>query len=113
MTTVDTIVKSQDRDLLVLALTLAVVIALVAIFDTILKTIKDGSALFDGPVKMGLYVMDTALTVLIHFLSTTLGRWALTIGPSNLNVIDMTPMFVATISLLWLLGKSTGTVASG
>ena len=93
-----------------LALALAAVIALVAIADTILKSFKGTTSFLIGPTNMALYVLDTTLTVLIHFFSTVLGRWTLKLKSDTIDVIDMAPMFLATMCLLWLLGQSAGVV---
>ena len=116
ITTVDRLIESGDHDLLILSAAVGISIFLIRIakneilsVDAQLKQANLAphiQTLIKGPVNLLVFLLETTIRVLIQFLSTTLGRWAIMLsGASTLAII---PTVLIGTALIFLLGTSSG-----
>ena len=116
VSTVGDLVRSGGHDLLVLA---AAVALMVVFLGKMAQEIKGGLDLLQkspgqthlyqlvaGPARMVLFLITTASSVLVQFLSTALGRWAIELAGHTTTTLIPTVMIGT--ALLWLLGVSVG-----
>jgi archaellum biogenesis protein FlaJ (TadC family) len=120
VTTVDKIVKSNSRNLVVLAITMAVAVALLTLVnigvsraaDSLKASAAPSSALFAGPTSLLLFLVTTSRGIAVHFMSTIIGRWVLLLadGSDEPSLWSLMPTIAIGMSLVWLLGRATGVV---
>ena len=117
---VQQLVESGGHDLLVLASVVAILLVLVKLLrsevDAAFKRLQASPSqwqhtyeLLEGPTQMFIFLLQTSEQVLIQFMSTSLGRWAISLAGSS--VATVVPTFALGTALLWLLGASTGLAA--
>lgn len=63
------------------------------------------ATLAEGPLDLLLYLATTASSVLVNFLSISLGRWALAV---NVEASNAMLAIVAGTGMLWLVGEAAG-----
>ena len=115
ISTVNSMVDTGGHDLLVLATAVGLAILLISKVETEVRLLhsslqnpqsKHFNELLDGPIRMTLFLLTTSISVLVQFLSSALGKWAIDIaGTTTTTVI---PTVIVGTSLLWLLGAATG-----
>ena len=115
ISTVDRMVDTGNHDLLVLAAATALGITLLTRIRDEVEVVHDNlkapetrhiNQLTDGPLRMLLFMLSTSVSVLVQFLSSALGKWAIDIaGTTTATVI---PTVVVGTALLWLLGAASG-----
>ena len=116
VSSVDNYVTSDNNELITLAFTLALVAGLLLIIENQIIarysniTNPQLSRLIVGPVGLLSYILRTTSRVLVHFLSTTLGRWVMTLTPQDLKVGDTITAVAVSISMIWLLGSAIGLI---
>lgn len=118
VTTVDKIVQSNSRNLVVLALTMSVAVALLTLATVgvtrLAKSIQasptPSHVLLAGPTNLLLFLTTTGRGIAVHFMSTTIGRWVLLLadGEADVSFWSLAPTIAIGMSLIWLLGKATG-----
>ena len=60
----------------------------------------------DGPARLLEYLCGIASSILVNFLSATVGQWAMGLGSDDNDAMIGT--MVIGVSMLWLLGASVG-----
>ena len=116
VTTVENIVRSQSRSLLVLALTMIVTVGLLSLarvgIQAFAATIGTDptSKLLAGPTGLALFLVTTGRGVAVHFMSTIVGRWVLQLadGADTAVATTLAPTITLGVGLLWLLGRAVG-----
>lgn len=114
VTSVDRYVTSDPSELTILVCTLAMVATFMVVLENQLKqafrSIRSTrtARMLMGPVGLVSYLLSTLTRVIVHFLSTTVGRWVMTLAPSNLEFWDTVTGVVISISLVWFVGISVG-----
>ena len=62
-----------------------------------------------GPLRATKFLISKFITVVTHFLSTTLGRWLfVTLGDEDLPQEDIVLVTLVTLTLTWLISVSAG-----
>ena len=62
-----------------------------------------------GPIRAIKFLIEKFITVVTHFLSTTLGRWLfVTLAGGNLPNDDVIIVTIVTLTLAWLISVSAG-----
>ena len=120
VTTVDKIVRSNSRNLVVLAITMAVAVALLTLVnigvaraaDSLKASPTPSNALFAGPINLLLFLVTTGHSIAVHFMGTVIGRWVLLLadGGDETSLWSLMPTIAIGMSLVWLLGRATGVV---
>lgn len=115
--TVDKTINTSNTDLILIAATIAVGVTGAGIFVRFLEEAKHIAEetnyqmyeLIKGPASMLQYALQLAQRISIHFMSTVLGKWAITsTADESLDFSTTIPPVICCIFLLWLLGASTG-----
>lgn len=114
--TVDRAIDTNQSDLLVIAVTIGLGIGIIELIlnegGQLQRRLQGNEAdwmrIAKGPVAMGLYTLTLAQRIAVHFLSTVLGKWAITTTVNDLNAADTLPTVGIAIALLWLLGAALG-----
>lgn len=116
ITTVDRMVESGDHDLLILSAAVGLSIFLVRFakdeIEGAERALKEANlaphveSLIHGPVKLLVFLLQTATQVLVQFLSSSLGRWAIMLSGSS--AVAIIPTVLIGTALIFLLGTSTG-----
>lgn len=117
VTTVDKMVKSSARNLIVIALTMFVIVTILSFAIVGVKRFVaavDGKTssgrLVLGPAALVLFLVSTGRGIAVHFMSTLIGRWVLSLADNNTEttLISLMPTITIGMSLVWLLGKAVG-----
>ena len=116
VTAIDNYVTSDQNELITLAFTLTIISALFLIIESqitaryaSLTNIKTAEML-KGPVGLVSYLLKTTSRVLVHFLSTTVGRWVMTLTPADLRLGDTITAVAVSVAMIWLLGSTVGLI---
>lgn len=115
--TVDSAVNTTQGDLLMIAGTIAVLVELVGVVEAGLATVTAQTAarnpvahrVVSGPIEMFRYTLVLSRRIAVHFMSTILGKWAMSgTAGQGLDVATTLPQVLLCIALMWLLGKASG-----
>lgn len=120
VTTVEKIVLSNSRNLVVLAITMIVAVALLTIVnigvaqvaESLKTSTSPSNALLAGPVGLLLFLVRTGRGIAVHFMSTIIGRWVLLLADNepDPSLWSLMPTIAIGMSLMYLLGRATGAV---
>jgi len=115
--TVDNAVDTTQGDLLMIAGTIAVLVELVGVTEAGLAAVTAITAdqnpvvhrVVVGPIEMLRYTLVLSRRIAVHFMSTILGKWAMSGAAARGHDISSTlPPVLLCIALMWLLGKASG-----
>lgn len=116
VTAIDNYVTSDQNELIMLAFTLTIVSALFLIIESQITAryatieLEKNANLLTGPIGLVSYLLKTTSRVLVHFLSTTVGRWVMTLTPGDLRLGDTVTAVGVSVAMIWLLGTSVGLI---
>lgn len=118
ITTVNKLVETGGHDLLVLAgavgLTIVLLSRILAELKKARQVLEENNGhlkiVLKGPLEMTLFLITTAISVLVQFLSSALGQWSITLAGSEVDTI--VPTVIIGTSLIWLLGASSNLIQS-
>jgi len=113
---VDAAIDTSQNDLILLAATIGTGVVLVGALSQQIAAVhaqfangsRDVDRILHGPAAMLLYTLGLMQRIAVHFLSTVLGKWAITSTDSTLNIQQTMPTVIIAIGLLWLLGGALG-----
>jgi hypothetical protein len=114
ITAVQQYVTSNTSELITLVCTIAVLAAFFVVLETQIsdrfKSIRPGGTarLLAGPVGLLTHLLRTTTQVLVNFLSVTVGRWVMTLTPTDIQFWDTVTAVLLGVSLLWFVGISVG-----
>ena len=112
VTSVDKYFTNDSGELIVLVITLAVIAVFLTVLDSEImsrfhNTSDERTAqLLAGPVGLISYLLQTGTRVLVHFLSTSVGRWVMTLTPNDLGFWDTMTAVLIAVSMIWFVGIS-------
>lgn len=114
--TVERAIDTEQSDLLIVAVTIGLGIGVVEMViaegKTLQRIVATGEEnwmrIVQGPLAMLLYTLSLAQRISVSFLSTVLGKWAITTTVDDLNVVKTLPTVTVAVALLWLLGAALG-----
>ena len=115
--TVDGAVNTTQGDLIMIAGTIAVLVELVGVIEAGLSAVLETTAtqnpvahrIIVGPIEMLRYTLVLSRRIAVHFMSTILGKWAMSgTAGQGLDVSNTLPQVLLCIALMWLLGKASG-----
>lgn len=114
--TVDRAIDTNQSDLLVVGVTIGLGIGVLEMVlmegarlqQNMFAHKKGWMQVARGPIAMLLYTIQLAQRIAVHFLSTVLGKWAITTTVDDLKVVDTLPTVTVAVALLWLLGAALG-----
>lgn len=117
VTTVDNIVQANSYNLIVLAMTMLVatclltgsILGMLQLRESLLVPgVSPSNQLLLGPTHLILFLIQTARSIAVHFMSTVIGRWVLLLNTDDTDPDSLIPTIVIGMSLLWLLGRAAG-----
>ncbi len=102
-------VETTGHSMLVIAAALCVGLTTLAIASAELAAVADATkgSILGGPAALLAFLLATTSSVLINFLSISLGQWAVALSS---EIADALPAAVVGTSLLWLAGVSANLV---
>jgi len=102
-------VETAGHSMLVMATALCVGLTVLAVASSELAIVADAAkgSILGGPAALLAFLLATTSSVLVNFLSISLGRWAVALST---ELADALPAAVVGTSLLWLAGVSASLV---
>jgi hypothetical protein len=116
ITAVEQYVTSNTSELIILVCTIAVLIVYLTILETQITgrfhaQLPGGTTkLLAGPVGLITHLLRTTNQILVNFMSVTVGRWVMSLTPSDLQFWDTITAVLLGVSLLWFVGISVGLI---